>query len=277
MIKSSQIDIARITEGRKDRRTPSSKMEAKLVDMARLPISLMVFVSLLLITPGHHAFVPNTDRRPKRALGEEVGELYLANKWVIIGGNLPGLDPDQEEDTYSMSKKERRRREREKASADFKSGKHKLKKTKAVDYDKLEAKVSRENSDIGRIQTNTRKKTRVEKKLSVKAARIKKQRTVGGTIDSVTERAVSQYEQIVEIRTAKRANKTVTMIQGMTLPMKERKILLKEMKAKLGGGGTLVEGVLELQGSHADRILDILKSKGYNSARVVGGGKGKRK
>ena len=231
----------------------------------------LVLVVCLVVAgvPGRHAFVPTPT-------GQTPTELQLANKWVVIGGNLPGLDPDREEDTYSMSKKERRRREREKAAADFKSGKYKSKKKKAVDYDKLEAKVSRENSDIGRMQTNTRKKTRAEKKLSVKAARIKKQRTVGGTVDSVTERAVSQSGQTVEIRTAKRANKTVTMIQGMTLPMKERKILLKEMKAKLGGGGTLVEGVLELQGSHADRIQVFLKSKGY-SAKVIGGGKGKRK
>ena len=57
----------------------------------------------------------------------------------------------------------------------------------------------------------------------------------------------------------------------MTLPMKDRKVLLKEMKAKLGGGGTVVDGVLELQGSHADKILGILKSKGYSQAKVVGG------
>jgi translation initiation factor 1 len=53
------------------------------------------------------------------------------------------------------------------------------------------------------------------------------------------------------------------------MPMSDRKTLLKEMKAKLGGGGTLVDGVLELQGSHADKVLEILKSKGYSQAKVV--------
>ena len=57
---------------------------------------------------------------------------------------------------------------------------------------------------------------------------------------------------------------------GMTLPFKDRKVLLKEMKSKLGGGGSLVEGVLELHGSHPDKILDILKSKGYSDAKIVG-------
>ena len=69
-----------------------------------------------------------------------------------------------------MSKKERRRREREMGTADFKGGKHKLKKkgTK-INYDKLEDKVTRERTLLPREQreatTNTRKKTRVEKKL----------------------------------------------------------------------------------------------------------------
>ena len=51
--------------------------------------------------------------------------------------------------------------------------------------------------------------------------------------------------------------------------MKDRKELLKEMKAKLGGGGTLVQGVLELQGSHAEKVLEILNMKGYAKARVI--------
>lgn len=60
------------------------------------------------------------------------------------------------------------------------------------------------------------------------------------------------------------------MVQGMTLlSFNERKVLLKEMKSNLGGGGALVEGVLELQGSHSDKILEYLKSKGYSGAKVV--------
>jgi len=57
----------------------------------------------------------------------------------------------------------------------------------------------------------------------------------------------------------------------MALPMKDRKVLLKEMKSKLGGGGTVVDGVLELQGSHTEKVLQMLKKKGYTSAKIVGG------
>lgn len=42
------------------------------------------------------------------------------------------------------------------------------------------------------------------------------------------------------------------------------------MKKSLGGGGTLVEGVIELQGSHADKVVQILKKKGYAKAKKIG-------
>jgi hypothetical protein len=74
--------------------------------------------------------------------------LALARKYIDIGGNIDGINPNnEEEDTYNMSKKERRRREREKGAADFKAGVYKQKKTmkdklKHVNFDKLDEKVS---------------------------------------------------------------------------------------------------------------------------------------
>ena len=122
-----------------------------------------------------------------------------------------------------------------------------------------------------RNNNNTVKTT---KKLSPKAARLQKQRTAGGNITSNIETTTtsdqSPEKQTIQIRVAKRGNKTVTMVQGMTLPFKERKVLLKEMKTMLGGGGALVEGVLELQGSHSDKILEYLKSKGFVNAKKAG-------
>ncbi|KAL7524568.1 hypothetical protein ACHAWF_000999 [Thalassiosira exigua] len=202
------------------------------------------------------------------------GALQLASKYIVIGGNIDGINPNKEEDAYSMSKKERRRRERERGEANFKNGNYKKNKKKAtgadINYDKLEEKVTRERTPLPREsrETNT-----TGKKLSVKAARLKKQRTSGGTVNSNFETASPQLpeKQAIQIRVANRGNKTVTMVMGMTAPFKERKILLKEMKSKLGGGGALVEGVLELQGSHSDKVLDMLKLKGYVDAKIVGG------
>lgn len=239
----------------------------------------MMLVFLSSQTKIVYAFTTplSSSKRPK-----VVGELHLAKKYLVIGGNIDGINPDQEEDTYNMSKKERRRKEREAGEANFKNGDYKKKKNKsaAINYDKLEDRVTRERPLFSRearaSTSNTRKKNKVEKKLSVKAKRILKQRTAGGNVDSTTETtslSQSPEKQSIEIRVAKRGSKTVTMVQGMTLPFKDRKVMLKEMKSKLGGGGALVEGVLELQGSHSDKILDMLKSKGYSEAKVVGGKK----
>ena len=79
-------------------------------------------------------------------------------------------------------------------------------------------KVTRERTLLPRearetTATSTRKKNKVERKLSVKAARMKKQRTAGGTVNSNTE-TQSPEKQDIQIRVAKRGNKTVTMVQG---------------------------------------------------------------
>lgn len=55
----------------------------------------------------------------------------------------------------------------------------------------------------------------------------------------------------------------------MTSPMDDRKKILKEMKSKLGGGGSMIDGVLEIQGGHADKVVTMLKAKGYQSAKKV--------
>ena len=220
------------------------------------------FATLLPSDIFHHPTCPTC----------HVGALHLARKYIVIGGNIDGLNPNQEEDTYSMSKKERRRREREAGEANFKSGNKKKKQNNSINYDKLEEKVTRERTLLPRESKNIDNKNKPAKKLSQKAARIQKQRTAGNTVSSTMETTTQSPDKLpIEIRVAKRSNKTVTMVLGLTIPFKDRKVLLKEMKASLGGGGTLADGVIELQGEHADRILTILKSKGYSSAKVVGG------
>jgi translation initiation factor 1 (eIF-1/SUI1) len=52
--------------------------------------------------------------------------------------------------------------------------------------------------------------------------------------------------------------------------MEDRKILLKEMKRSFGVGGTLVDGVLEIQGAYAVRALGLLQKKGYEKAKKIG-------
>jgi translation initiation factor 1 len=67
-----------------------------------------------------------------------------------------------------------------------------------------------------------------------------------------------------------RKGKGVTLIRGVPLPPAELKILAKELKQKCGTGGTLKDGVIEIQGDHRDTLIDLLKAKGWTVKRSGG-------
>src|SRR3954468_5915692 len=62
-----------------------------------------------------------------------------------------------------------------------------------------------------------------------------------------------------------RGGKTVSVIkQVMSLPA-GKEALLKLLKTKLGTGGAIKDGDIEIQGDHRDAILAILKELGYQA------------
>ena len=99
-----------------------------------------------------------------------------------------------------------------------------------------------------------------------------RQRTANGTIQSDSNgRTGDPADQAIQVVRGSRGSKTVTIIRGMTAtPAEEKKKILKLLKSKLGVGGTLVEGVLEVQGTHLEKVVEILKGLGYLKARKVG-------
>jgi translation initiation factor 1 (eIF-1/SUI1) len=98
-----------------------------------------------------------------------------------------------------------------------------------------------------------------------------RQRTGNGAVDSSRQTFIANPEsEDIQVLEAKRNSKTVTIVRGMTSPMKDRSLLLKKMKQSLGVGGTLVDGVLEIQGSHATKVVATLKENGYNKAKRIG-------
>lgn len=106
------------------------------------------------------------------------------------------------------------------------------------------------------------------KHLSKKAEKLAKERN--GNIDSSLQAGISVPEdQDVQIKAINRGNKKVTVVRGLTSSMDDRKKLLKAIKSQVGGGGTLVDGVLELQGDHADKILQVLQKRNYSKAKIV--------
>ena len=67
-----------------------------------------------------------------------------------------------------------------------------------------------------------------------------------------------------------RKGKGVTLINGVPLPPDELKKLAKELKQKCGTGGTLKDGVIEIQGDHRDVLIELLKAKGWTVKRSGG-------
>lgn len=57
--------------------------------------------------------------------------------------------------------------------------------------------------------------------------------------------------------------KLVTVVRGLSADESDLPELLARLKAACGAGGALKDGILEIQGSHLDRICGLLADIGY--------------
>ena len=112
-------------------------------------------------------------------------------------------------------------------------------------------------------------KSKPNKALSKK----ERQRTANGALDSNSNNSTMDPSlQSLQVVKGNRGNKVVTIIRGMNATSNDdKKAILKKLKSKLGVGGTLVDGVLELQGGDKiDTVVDLLKGLGYTKTRKIG-------
>jgi translation initiation factor 1 len=68
----------------------------------------------------------------------------------------------------------------------------------------------------------------------------------------------------------KRKGKPTTIIEGYTGSGDDFKILAKELKTKLSVGGSFKDDSIIIQGDYRDKIMIILKEKGFKVKRVGG-------
>ena len=71
--------------------------------------------------------------------------------------------------------------------------------------------------------------------------------------------------------TAHRGGKGVSAIKGVQLPGPQLEALCSTLKKKCGTGGTVKNGVIEIQGDHRDRLVEELKKLGYTDVKKAGG------
>jgi translation initiation factor 1 len=74
----------------------------------------------------------------------------------------------------------------------------------------------------------------------------------------------------VSRETKGRGGKAVTVIRGLTLDPAGLAALGKRLRTACGSGGTVKDGVLEVQGDHCDRVIDCLKKDGWAVKRAGG-------
>lgn len=67
-----------------------------------------------------------------------------------------------------------------------------------------------------------------------------------------------------------RRGKTVTTIRGVPLPEGALRELAAELKRSCGSGGSVKEGVIEIQGDHGVRLVAELEQRGYTVRRSGG-------
>jgi len=196
---------------------------------------LLLLLSLALQCPCAHSFISSKNTfRLRNAIRLNAKQKIKINTNVAGDISLDGL----------LAAKKEEQKERNAARATVKSNLG------------ISTKKKKDSSSTEKVQ------------LSKKRDKISKQRN--GSVDSRLQAGLSVPEdQLVQVQVVTRGIKKVTLIRGLTSSMDDRKLLLKELKTSLGGGGTMVEGVLELQGAHGENVFQYLIQKGYSKAKII--------
>jgi translation initiation factor 1 len=74
----------------------------------------------------------------------------------------------------------------------------------------------------------------------------------------------------VSRETKGRGGKAVTLVRGLPLRADALLALGKRLRGACGAGGTVKDGVIEVQGDHADRLVPLLQAEGWTVKRAGG-------
>jgi translation initiation factor 1 len=74
----------------------------------------------------------------------------------------------------------------------------------------------------------------------------------------------------VSRQTQGRAGKGVTVVTGLPLSPTALETLATELKRRCGSGGTVRDGLIEIQGEHRDKLVEELIRRGFPAKRAGG-------
>ena len=67
-----------------------------------------------------------------------------------------------------------------------------------------------------------------------------------------------------------RGGKAVTLVKNLAISGNDLKALAKKLKQECGTGGTIKDGVIEMQGEQREKIAGVLQRLGYK-VKIAGG------
>ena len=88
--------------------------------------------------------------------------------------------------------------------------------------------------------------------------------------DVVRARANEGGRVKVRREIAGRKGKGVTTVSGLPLTDAQLKEVAGKLKKRCGVGGSVKDGVIELQGDHRQVVIDVLKADGYDAVAAGG-------
>ena len=91
-----------------------------------------------------------------------------------------------------------------------------------------------------------------------------------GNDDKESDSDVWMQEEPIICKYEKRKGKPTTILEGYTGANEDFKKLAKDIKTKLSVGGSFKEDKIIIQGDYRDKIMQILKDKGFKVKRVGG-------
>lgn len=80
----------------------------------------------------------------------------------------------------------------------------------------------------------------------------------------------AQQRVTVRLDRKARGGKTVTVIEGLQMPPQRKEEFLRQLKARLGTGGTVKGAGVEIQGDHRNALMAALEEMGYRPKRSGG-------
>ena len=89
---------------------------------------------------------------------------------------------------------------------------------------------------------------------------------------SVNAKSLPPQQQTIYLHreSSGRGGKAVTLVKNLILSVDDMKAMTKRLKQECGTGGTVKDGVIEIQGEQRQKIADVLQKLGYK-VKIAGG------